>query len=336
MPVPFAVQGPATPASPRHATQVASAAFAPWGSPIPARVLAAYSDAAGALSRTDRTCHLHWQLLAGIGRIESEHADGGQLLSNGNTVTPILGPLLDGSNGTAAIHDTDHGRWDGNTTWDRAVGPMQFIPSTWAVVGRDGNDDGVADPNNIDDATVSAAYYLCADQRDLSDPQTLRQAVFSYNHSLDHVAAVLAWAAYYTDGQVPAPLSVALAESARPPMPAPVPASGGGLSGTPQPSPSGTTTSRSGPPSPTTALPSAVPTACAGSSTAPTPGPADSGVSTGIATPTPFPTGSVSPTATPAPSPNCANPTPSTSPSGTTAAPSPSPFSPSMTPGPSL
>jgi len=335
VPVPFTGQGPGTAvAAGRPGSSATAAIFLPWGSPIPTRVLAAYRDAAIAVSRTDRTCHLPWQLLAGIGRIESDHADGGQLFTNGNTLTPILGPLLDGSNGTAVIHDTDHGRWDRNTTWDRAVGPMQFIPSTWEVIGADGNHDGIADPNNIDDATASAAYYLCADQRDLADPQTVRQAIFSYNHSLEYVAAVLAWAAYYSDGPVPTTGSVALAVPPRAPTPAPVPAPDREPSGTPQPSPNTTPTAQAGPPSPTTGPASPAPTACPSSSSSPTPGPTDSSSPTPLATPTPSPTGTISPTDNPAPTPTCDSPTPSPSPSGSIPTPSPSPQSPSVTPAP--
>ena len=103
-------------------------------------------------------------MLAGIGRIESNHGlFGGSVtrFSAAGTVSPrITGPPLDG-NGVASIADSDGGRWDGDVTWDRAVGPMQFIPTTWRSLGRDGNGDRIADPNNLFDAAVSAAGYLC-------------------------------------------------------------------------------------------------------------------------------------------------------------------------------
>ena len=79
-----------------------------------------------------------------------------RLRADGEVRPAILGPVLDGSDGNAAITDTDRGRYDGDTRWDRAVGPMQFIPSTWASWGRDGNGDGTLDPENIFDAALAA------------------------------------------------------------------------------------------------------------------------------------------------------------------------------------
>ena len=114
--------------------------------------------------------------------------------------TPILGPVLNGVGDVAAIPDTDGGRWDGDTTWDRAVGPMQFIPSSWQVWGRDGDGDGRADPSDVDDAALATASYLCAGDRDLRNEKDRRSAVFSYNHSWDYVDLVLAWADAYATG----------------------------------------------------------------------------------------------------------------------------------------
>lgn len=165
---------------------------------IPGGVLAAYRRAAEVLSERDPSCNLHWSVIAGIGRIESGHAYGGALLADGRTATPILGPRLDGSlAGTATIPDSTGGRFDGDPVWERAVGPMQFLPSTWLSYGQDGNGDGVRDPHNVYDAALGAAVYLCAGERDLSRPADLRQALFSYNPSLEYVRAVLAWADHY-------------------------------------------------------------------------------------------------------------------------------------------
>ena len=59
----------------------------------------------------------------------------------GRAVPGIFGIALDGSHHTAVVRDTDGGQYDGDTTWDRAVGPMQFIPSTWSLVGVDGDSE---------------------------------------------------------------------------------------------------------------------------------------------------------------------------------------------------
>ena len=100
----------------------------------------------------------------------------------------------------AAIRDTDNGRWDDDRTWDRAVGPMQFIPSSWAIHGADGNGDGVRDPNNVADAALASAGYLCTGDRNVSVEEDRRAAVYSYNHSWDYVDLVLQWASAYANG----------------------------------------------------------------------------------------------------------------------------------------
>ncbi|MGO4429425.1 lytic transglycosylase domain-containing protein, partial [Streptomyces sp. MCAF7] len=86
------------------------------------------------------------------------------------------------------------------TTHDRAVGPMQFIPSTWATWGRDGNGDGAKNPNNIYDAALAAGAYLCAGGRDLSVKADLDRAILGYNHSQEYLATVLSWFEYYKKG----------------------------------------------------------------------------------------------------------------------------------------
>ena len=153
----------------------------------PARWAADQAAAAGAPAG----CNLEPRLLAAIGQIESASLSGRTLDAKHRAVPPVYGPVLDGRQ-YARIPDTDGGRWDGDRTWDRAVGPMQFIPSTWARHGVDGDGDGVADPQDIEDAAKSAAGYLCAGGRDLSDPADLRAAILSYNHSQSYLAAVLA------------------------------------------------------------------------------------------------------------------------------------------------
>ncbi|MGW1891904.1 lytic transglycosylase domain-containing protein [Streptomyces sp. NPDC002004] len=173
---------------------------------IPATVLDAYKKAEAALAESNPGCRLPWQLLAAIGKVESGQARGGRVDANGTTLSPILGPVLDG-NGFASIKDTDGGRYDGDTTHDRAVGPMQFIPSTWSQGGpghqgwgADGNGDGLKDPNNVYDAALAAGRYLCAGGRDLSVDAHLHRAILGYNHSQEYLNTVLSWFEFYRRG----------------------------------------------------------------------------------------------------------------------------------------
>lgn len=172
---------------------------------IPGTVLAAYQKAARDLAMSMPGCHITWPLLAGIGKVESGHASGGKVDGLGNTRGKILGPVLDGSPGMAAIADTDQGLYDGSATWDRAVGPMQFIPGTWNAFGADGNGDGLKDPHNVFDASRAAGDYLCSGGANLSDPQGLVQAVLRYNHSMDYVSTVLRWMQTYSKDGVTIP-----------------------------------------------------------------------------------------------------------------------------------
>ncbi|MEU5953237.1 lytic transglycosylase domain-containing protein [Streptomyces sp. NPDC047525] len=166
---------------------------------LPATVLDAYKKAEASLATSKPGCKLPWQLLAAIGKVESGQARGGRVDANGTTLAPILGPVLNG-NGFAKITDTDGGAYDGDKTHDRAVGPMQFIPSTWDTWAQDGNADGKKDPNNIYDAALAAGRYLCANDRDLSVDADLHKAILSYNHSTDYLNTVLSWLEYYRKG----------------------------------------------------------------------------------------------------------------------------------------
>ena len=161
--------------------------------------LDAYYKAAKRLSVEDPSCGIRWTFIAGISRTEGRHGTygGAELAADGKVDPPILGIALDGSNGTAAIGDTDGGEYDGDAGTDRAVGPMQFIPSTWVRWARDGNGDGEIDPQNMYDAAVAAAEYLCNSGPGLDTDEGIRRASFSYNRSEEYVELVLSRAKDY-------------------------------------------------------------------------------------------------------------------------------------------
>ncbi|MGX7826384.1 lytic transglycosylase domain-containing protein [Actinokineospora sp. 24-640] len=165
---------------------------------VPSTALAAYRDAEAVLRAQKPGCGLDWPLTAAIGRVETNHGrfGGAELTPEGTSVPPIRGPRLDGVV-FAHIADTDGGRLDGDTEYDRAVGPMQFLPSTWEIVRADGNGDGVGDPHNIFDAALGAGVYLCSGSTDLTDDTSRRAAVFRYNRSDAYVALVLSLADEY-------------------------------------------------------------------------------------------------------------------------------------------
>jgi hypothetical protein len=150
---------------------------------IPAVALAAYGYAQVNSVVATKDCHLTWTTLAGIGKVESNHgtANGAAVNAQGLVRPPIVGPALDGTNGNKAVPDTDGGLLDGDRVYDHAVGPMQFLPATWEQYKADADGDGVADPNDINDAALAAAGYLCAGGRDLSTPGGWWSAVLAYN-----------------------------------------------------------------------------------------------------------------------------------------------------------
>lgn len=194
------------------------------GDGIPAVALDAYRKAAAA---APAGCGIPWPLLAAIGRVESDHgrfADS-QLYADGTSAPRVIGIPLNG-NGTALITDTDGGRLDGDTTYDRAVGPMQFIPSTWASWGVDGNGDGVASPFNIYDAARASADYLCSAGGNLRTADGQIRAVLAYNHSDAYLATVLSLEKAYASGipGVTIPLLPSAPKPPRsgPPLPPPV------------------------------------------------------------------------------------------------------------------
>lgn len=134
---------------------------------------------------------LPWQVLAAVGWVESRHAAGRADPTTGEVTPRIFGPPLDGSNGTRALPSPQG-------DWQRAEGPMQFLPSTWSrwaalAPGRPAG--AVPSPHNAWDAIHTAARYLCADQPAIAD---LEAALLRYNRDARYVADVLAKAGTYT------------------------------------------------------------------------------------------------------------------------------------------
>lgn len=169
---------------------------------IPARMLTAYKKAVQQVGTYAPSCRgMRWPILAGIAKVESNHAIGRNIADNGDIRPKIYGVLLNGSGqggNTTAFPDTDNGKWDGTSQGERAVGPFQLLPSTWESIGKDAGGDKSADPHNADDAALGAAIYLCGGGRDLTKRAQLRAAILQYNHSNEYVANVLGWIDQYT------------------------------------------------------------------------------------------------------------------------------------------
>ncbi|WP_434447216.1 lytic murein transglycosylase [Lentzea sp. E54] len=209
---------------------------------IPETALKAYQNAADVMGREQPGCGLHWSLLAGIGQVESGHGRG-KYLADGTVAQQILGPPLDGSPGVARIVDA-------NGNYVRATGPMQFLPTSWTPVASDGNGDGKKDINNMYDAALGAAKYLCRGGGDLRQTGPLRAAVFRYNNSNAYVDLVLALAASYRGGEpvrapesiLPAPLPATEAPIPARPEATTTPEPQPHVSTTPEPQPEQTTT----------------------------------------------------------------------------------------------
>ena len=169
------------------------------GTDLSTGALDAYWRAAVALQVSNPNCAIPWWAIAGVGRTESKHGTyrGASLGRDGLVSPPIFGPELNGSNSFAIVRDSDGGALDGTAATDRAVGPMQFLPSSWKAVARDATGDGVADPQNLYDAALTAGVYLCRKGPGLNQEGPLRAAYFSYNRSQRYVDIVMSQAFDY-------------------------------------------------------------------------------------------------------------------------------------------
>jgi membrane-bound lytic murein transglycosylase B len=185
---------------------------APGALRIPAIALSAYRNAEAKMARAYPGCGVSWNLLAGIGRIESGHANNGATDARGTAVHPIYGPALDGTlpGNEIIVASSQLGR----VAYARAMGPMQFLPGTWSRYASDGDGDGKADPQNIYDASLAAARYLCSGGLNLRDQSQVTTAILRYNNSVAYARNVLGWAAAYATGVAPVNL---------PPITGPIP-----------------------------------------------------------------------------------------------------------------
>lgn len=207
--------GPSVVAVPRQQTNLRVAAGAPSAPPaavvyapgtlgIPKTALAAYRNAEHQMSVAAPDCGISWNLLAGIGRIESGHANGGATDARGTVLQPIYGPTLDGTlPGNEVIVASSA---PGRVVYARAMGPMQFLPGTWSRYASDGDGDGRADPQNVYDATLAAARYLCSGGLNLREQSQVLTAILRYNNSMAYAENVMGWAAAYATGVAPVDL----------------------------------------------------------------------------------------------------------------------------------
>ena len=256
---PAATAGPVAQPAP-VAPPVSRMRARPAAGGVPDVALAAYRRAANALTG----CGLRWPALAAIGRVESDHGrhGGSWPYADGSVRPPVRGTALDGGADVARITDTDGGRLDQDPVFDRAVGPMQFLPGTWRAHAEDGNGDGSRDPDNLFDAALTAGAYLCAGGGDLGTAAALRAAVYRYNQSGAYVDLVLALADAYGSGTpVTLPARPAPPPPTTPPPPAPptsAPTTTTTRPSTTPPPETPQTTSPNAPPSTTSTTPSPV------------------------------------------------------------------------------
>ncbi|WP_204838252.1 hypothetical protein [Nocardioides nitrophenolicus] len=157
------------------------------GAEIPPEATAAYRRAEAVIASAAPACGLSWTLLAAVGRVTTEH---------GRAEAPIVGPLVRDRD-RAPVSDTDAGLLDHDPVHDRAIGPMHLTPTMWAQVGVDADDDGVRDPQDLDDAALAVAVLLCSSSTDLSNAANLQAALSNLNQNLAFARRVLTAQAAY-------------------------------------------------------------------------------------------------------------------------------------------
>ena len=170
---------------------------------IPTPALAAYQRATAVINLADSRCHLDWELVAALGKVLTDHGrqHGSQLDDEGVARPAVLGQRLTGRHGTPRVRDTDAGLYDRDAELDRAVGPMLLLPAVWSVVNVDADADGRRNPQDIDDAALSAAVFLCAGPGDFRNVSHLRSVIRRYHPGTGYAKSVLAIRAAYRAAQ---------------------------------------------------------------------------------------------------------------------------------------
>ena len=166
------------------ATSAATTSWNVGSAPTPAALADIPPDYLALYQAAARTCEgLGWGILAGIGKVESDHGRSPLAgVRSGANAAGAAGPMQLGIGGAA-----------GNT-WGGA--PVRAVPPD-VPYGTDGGGDGVADVYDPADAIFAAARLLCANGA--GDPRTLEDAVWAYNHSPAYYRQVIAWAARYVE-----------------------------------------------------------------------------------------------------------------------------------------
>lgn len=169
---------------------------------IPSAALYAYHHAETLLADADPECRLPWNLVAAIGRVESNHGrlQGNSLTAEGITTPGIFGDALDGTKGSKKVADTDKGVFDEDSKFDRPIGPFQILPTIWKTTAIDADNDGKENPQDIDDAATTAGVFLCSGPGDLSTAAGARSAVQRYNSTPSYVDLVMKVSASYANG----------------------------------------------------------------------------------------------------------------------------------------
>jgi hypothetical protein len=159
---------------------------------VPLVAVQAYGYAQLLVRQNDPTCGLTWTTLAGIGKVESTHGQaGGAVLQEAGRSSPaITGPLLDGRGGRALVRDTDAGAFDGNATYDRAMGPLRLMPRVWREQAIDADADGILDPYDIDDATLALARLLCSGSDNMGERKGWDAALERYRDGASYARSV--------------------------------------------------------------------------------------------------------------------------------------------------